>query len=43
MSADYLYDPRWTRTIHVDARYMLWVMEAVDGAATLAEELRPTR
>lgn len=43
VGADYLYDARWTRTIHVDTRYMLWVMEAVDGATALVDELRPTR
>lgn len=39
IAADYLFDPDTTRSIHVDARYMLWVMEAVDGADTLLEEL----
>jgi len=40
VSADYLYDPRWTRTIHVDVRYLLWVAQEVDGATELLEELR---
>ncbi|HEX5043521.1 MAG TPA: S46 family peptidase [Candidatus Polarisedimenticolaceae bacterium] len=39
VSADYLYDPRWTRTIHVDVRYVLWVAQEVDGATELLEEL----
>ena len=40
VSADFVFDPRWTRTIHVDARYMLWVMGAVDGATELLQEIR---
>jgi hypothetical protein len=28
-----------TRTIHVDSRYMLWVMDAVDGAHNLLREM----
>ena len=28
-----------TRTINVDARYMLWVMEHVDGAHNLLKEM----
>jgi hypothetical protein len=39
VSADYLYDPRWTRTIHVDVRYLLWVADQVDGATELLDEL----
>ena len=30
MSADWLFDPELTRSIHVDVRYMLWVLE-VEG------------
>ncbi len=39
VSADYLYDPRWTRTIHVDVRYLQWVAQEVDGATELVQEL----
>jgi hypothetical protein len=39
VAADYFYDPRWTRTIHVDLRYLLWVAQEVDGATELVEEL----
>ncbi|MBU2032609.1 MAG: S46 family peptidase, partial [Alphaproteobacteria bacterium] len=28
-----------TRTIHVDTRYMLWVMDKVDGADALIAEM----
>ena len=28
-----------TRTIHVDSRYMLWVMDKVDGATNLLKEM----
>jgi hypothetical protein len=37
--ADWLYEPRTNRTIHVDSRYMLWVMEKVDGAGRLLKEM----
>ncbi len=33
------YDPKLNRSIHVDVRYMLWVMEHVDGAHNLIEEM----
>jgi len=39
MASDYLYNDRTTRSIHVDSRYMLWVMAEVDGAYNLIEEL----
>jgi hypothetical protein len=39
MAADYLFDPRTTRSIVVDSRYMLWIMSAVDGADNLLEEM----
>jgi len=39
MGSDYLFNPELTRTIHVDARYMLWVMDAVDGAHGLLREM----
>lgn len=39
VNSDWDFDPRTTRTIHVDTRYMLWVMEKVDGATQLIEEM----
>ncbi len=39
VNSDWYFDPRTTRTIHVDTRYMLWVMEKVDGATNLIEEM----
>ncbi|EAQ29643.1 hypothetical protein NAP1_02685 [Erythrobacter sp. NAP1] len=39
VNSDWDFDPRTTRSIHVDSRYMLWVMEKVDGADALIEEM----
>ena len=39
VNSDWDFDPRTTRTIHVDSRYMLWVMSLVDGATNLVEEM----
>jgi hypothetical protein len=39
MGSDYLVNPDVTRTIHVDSRYMLWVMDAIDGAHNLIREM----
>jgi hypothetical protein len=39
MGVDYVVDPELSRTIHVDSRYMLWVMDAVDGADDLLREM----
>ncbi|MEM1196145.1 MAG: S46 family peptidase [Pseudomonadota bacterium] len=39
INSDWDFDPRTTRSIHVDTRYMLWVMEKVDGASALIEEM----
>ncbi|HYK01604.1 MAG TPA: S46 family peptidase [Thermoanaerobaculia bacterium] len=39
IDADFLFNPAVTRSIHVDAQYMLWVMDAVDGADELLKEL----
>ncbi len=36
---DWDYDKKLNRSIHVDVRYMLWVMEHVDGATNLIEEM----
>jgi len=39
MASDWVFMPEITRSIHVDARYMLWVMDAVDGADHLLREM----
>jgi hypothetical protein len=39
VNSDWDFDPRTTRSIHVDSRYMLWVMEKVDGADGLIAEM----
>jgi hypothetical protein len=39
LGSDFLFDPPVTRSIHVDAVYMLWVMDAVDGAGNLLREM----
>ncbi|MEO1014920.1 MAG: S46 family peptidase [Pseudomonadota bacterium] len=39
VNSDWDFDPRTTRTIHVDTRYMLWVMEKLDGATRLIDEM----
>ncbi|MEK6372161.1 MAG: S46 family peptidase [Acidobacteriota bacterium] len=39
LGSDFAVDPEITRSIHVDAVYMLWVMDAVDGAHNLLREM----
>lgn len=39
VGSDYLVEENIARTIHVDSRYMLWVMDAVDGAHNVMREL----
>jgi Peptidase S46 len=39
MGSDYVVDPDVTRAIHVDSRYMLWVMDAIDRAHNLIREM----
>lgn len=39
VGSDYMVEEDITRTIHVDSRYMLWVMDAVDGAHNLLREM----
>jgi len=39
MASDWLFMDDVTRTIHVDIRYVLWIMDAVDGAERLMEEM----
>jgi hypothetical protein len=36
---DWDYDPALNRSIHVDSRYMLWLMENLDGATNLIDEM----
>ncbi len=43
VNSDWDFDPDITRTIHVDTRYMLWVMEKVDGASSLIDEMTIVR
>ena len=43
VNSDWDFDPRITRTIHVDTRYMLWVMEKIDGASALIDEMTIVR
>lgn len=39
INADWWFNDRLTRTIHVDIRYMLWVMDVVSEARELMQEL----
>lgn len=39
LSADWIFNPDLTRSIHVDARYMRWVMDEVDHAERLLTEM----
>jgi hypothetical protein len=43
VASDVVFDGSMVRKIHVDVRYLLWVMDAIDGADHLIEEmgLRP--
>lgn len=41
--SDWSFNPNMTRTIAVDARYVLWYMDVVDGAHELLAEIAPTR
>ena len=43
VNSDWDFDPRTARTIHVDTRYMLWVMDQVDGAHGLIAEMDVVR
>ena len=42
MASDWLFIPELTRAIHVDIRYVLWIMDAVDGAHHLMREMGVT-
>jgi hypothetical protein len=39
IASDYVFVPAVTRSIHVDTTYMRWVMDYVDGAHNLLEEM----
>ena len=39
VGSDYMVEEDIARTIHVDSRYVLWVMDAVDGAHNVLREL----
>jgi len=42
VASDVVFDGTTTRTIHADVRYMLWMMDAVDGADHLLREMGVT-
>lgn len=39
MASDWVFIPEITRSIHVDIRYVLWIMDYVDGADHLLREM----
>jgi hypothetical protein len=39
MGSDYLVNPQVQRAIHVDTRYIVWVMDAISGAHALIREM----
>ncbi|MES2106451.1 MAG: S46 family peptidase [Pseudomonadota bacterium] len=39
VTKDWYFDPAITRAIHVDVRYMLWVMKEIDHADNLLQEM----
>ena len=39
LASDMVFDDTTTRTIHVDARYMIWTMDKLDGANNLVNEM----
>src|SRR5436189_1057696 len=39
VGSDYLVESDIARTIHVDSRYIIWIMDAIDGAHDLMREL----
>ena len=42
MASDWVFMPSITRSIHVDIRYVMWVMDAVDNADHLLTEMGVT-
>ena len=43
VNSDWDFDAEITRAIHVDSRYMLWVMEKIDGAQKIIDEMKIVR
>ncbi|TDR44109.1 peptidase S46-like protein [Tahibacter aquaticus] len=43
VSADWIFEPKLTRSIQVDVRYMLWIMDKIDGAQNLLKEMGVAR
>jgi len=39
VNSDWDFDNEMSRSIHVDSRYMLWIMEKLDGAQFLIDEM----
>ncbi|NRA60102.1 MAG: S46 family peptidase [Psychrobium sp.] len=39
ITKDWYFNPRITRAIHVDIRYILWMMKHIDGADNLLQEM----
>jgi hypothetical protein len=39
LASDVVFNGKTTRTIHVDARYMIWMMDTIDGADHLITEM----
>src|SRR5208283_468631 len=39
MASDWVFQPSLSRSIHVDLRYILWVLDAVGGADNVLTEL----
>ncbi|MGK2857183.1 MAG: S46 family peptidase [Thermoanaerobaculia bacterium] len=39
VAADWVVNEKYVRTVNVDSRYMLWVMDAVDGAHDVLREM----
>ena len=39
VTKDFYYDTDITRAIHMDIRYMLWLMKEIDGADNLLKEM----
>ncbi|NOY57919.1 MAG: S46 family peptidase [Calditrichaeota bacterium] len=37
--ADYIFDKLFTRSICVDIRYVLWLMQKIDNAGNLLQEM----
>jgi hypothetical protein len=39
VASDVVFNPATTRTISVDARYMIWMMDLLDGGDHLLKEM----